>query len=353
MIRHLRWLTRSARSVAPTAFGLSVYAEPAPDGRLRHRPARESGFEGVACVDDVARAAILYCMIWRRHRLNWAVQPARGFLAFVCGMQDDEGRFANFIEDWDGCRNISGPTSYPGGPWWMARALHALAIGYTTFSDPVYAMAFRRGLPWLHTRETGTGAAAVGILATIEFWRATNSSDAAEAAKTFVDRICHARHGHVLIDDSDSDPGHLWGRYQEQALIIAASAVGRPELVRIARDSADAILVPAAEALAARTSVLPYEASRLALSLAAVAEATDSLRYTELAARSRAWFSGLNSAGVAIYDRLAGLSFDGIDCAGSGAIRSQNAGAEANIEAALALFDSLPYSRFGDSGLLT
>jgi hypothetical protein len=346
MIRHLRWLTRPTGRVAPGAIALSVYAESDRDGHLRHRPACESGFEGVACVDDVARAAILHCTIWRTRHLDWAMQSARGFLAFVCGMQDGEGRFANFIQDWNGRRNTSGPTSYVGGPWWTARALHALAIGYATFHSPAYAMAFRRGLPWLRMQRIGTGAAALGALATISFWRATADSASAAAAEALVDGVCRARQGNALLDDSDTDPGHLWGRYQEQALTVAASAAGRPELVRIAQDSADAVLVPAAEALATRAPTLPYEASRLALSLAAIADATGKDRYGDLARRSRAWFGGLNPAGAAVYDRLAGRAYDGVDFKDGRAVRSRNSGAEANIEAALALLDSLPFERF-------
>ncbi len=347
MIRHLRWLTRPATAVAPDAIALSVYAEPGPDGALRTRPARETGFEGVACVDDAARAAVLHCLIWRKHRVGWAAREARRYLAFVCGMQDGEGRFVNFIRDWTGARNVSGPTSYPAGSWWTVRALHGLAVGYSTFGDPAYATAFRRGLPWLAPESVSSGAAALGMLAVVSFRRASGDPQAGRAVHDLLDRVSCARQGGVLVDDGDRDPMHLWGRYQEQALLRVAATTGQGGLVSLARASAEALLVPAAQSLPTRAPALPYEASRLARSLAVLATVTDEAHHGELARRSQDWFRGLNAAGVPIYDETAGRAYDGVDRGDGVAVRSRNAGAEANVEAAFALFDRLPVHQFG------
>src|SRR5207244_12608633 len=92
---------------------------------LEPRSAREQGVEGVACVDDAARAIVLYCEIWRQSRLPFARAAASSLLRFVAYMQDDDGRFGNFIFDWNGRRNRAGDTSRAGGPAWQARALHA------------------------------------------------------------------------------------------------------------------------------------------------------------------------------------------------------------------------------------
>jgi hypothetical protein len=64
-----------------------------------------------------------------------------------------------------------------------------------------------------------------------------------------------------------------------------------------------------------------------------VAEATGNGQYAHAAARARAWFHGINVAGRPVYDRRLGVIYDGID---EGRI-SKNAGAESNIEGALAL----------------
>jgi hypothetical protein len=314
-----------------------VYAEPGPDGRLRRRPASQSGFEGVACVDDAARAAILLGAIWRRRGERQAVIDARGYLAFVCGMQGADGRFANFIRDWCGDRNLSGPTSHSGGRWWTARALHALAVGYATFRDPAYATAFHKGLPTLPAPTAGGGAAGVAALAALTFWRATGERAAADALGEYVDLIVRCRRGDALVDEADEDPTHLWGRYQEEALVGAGMFAGRPDLVEIARASADAVLVPAVEVLPIRAPTLPYEVSRVIRGLRAVAVGTGLTRYAELAARGRDWFAGANPVGLPIHDVAADRAYDGVDRDGQRFTRSRNAGAEANIEAGLAL----------------
>ncbi|MGE5156070.1 MAG: hypothetical protein ACM3JP_01065 [Betaproteobacteria bacterium] len=345
MIRHIEWLSRPTPWLGGGAVGLSVYAEAGPDGSLRYRGAGSTGFEGVSCVDDVARAALLYCGIFRRRGWAWVGRSARGFLAFVQGMQDGDGRFANFIEDWRGGRNTTGPTSYSGGAWWTARALHALAVGHLTFREPVYANSFRRGLPWLLEVPVGSGAAAQAALAAIAFWRATADPAAADAAQALIARVRRAEDGGILIDDADADPTHVWGRYQEQALVRVGSALGRPDLVQLAQASADAVLAPAAATLPIRTPALPYEASCLARGLTAVAQATGLARYATLAAQARAWFTGRNAAGTPVYDSTVGRVYDGLDRRGGIVVRSENAGAESNVEAALALIDCLPWAR--------
>jgi hypothetical protein len=75
-----------------------------------------------------------------------------------------------------------------------------------------------------------------------------------------------------------------------------------------------------------------------------VAEATGDSRYAEQADLAREWFHGRNAARRPMYDREQGLVHDGID---DGEI-NPNAGAESNIEGALALFDSLPWEKYGD-----
>ena len=71
-LHHLRRLTRPVARAGPLARATAVYSEPVDaHGNLPPEPrsARQTGFEGVACVDDAARAIVLYSGIWRRHRL--------------------------------------------------------------------------------------------------------------------------------------------------------------------------------------------------------------------------------------------------------------------------------------------
>jgi hypothetical protein len=349
VIRHLRLLSRPVPGVADGAVALAVYAEPGPGG-YRYRRAAESGDEGVACVDDAARAALLYCRVWQRHPRPWVADAARGHLAFVTGMQGADGRFANFIRDWSGTPNSTGPTSAPGATWWAARALRALAAGYAAFGDPGYAAAFRRGLAAVPVDGFGAAAAAQLTLAALAFWEATGDARAAAVARAGARIVNANRTGPVLVDDADADPVHLWGRYQELALAAAGRTWYRPDLVAAARDSAEAVLVPAASALATRAPTVPYEAGCVARALAGLGRLTGQPRYHDLAGRARAWFTGRNAAGVPVYDRSAGRVYDGVDPAGPGAAVSANAGAEANVEGALALLPHLPWYRYDPPG---
>ena len=86
-----------------------------------------SGYEGVACVDDAARALDLYCALWEATRLPWLRRWCDGLLDFILAMQGADGRWLNFILDWEGTPNLAGRTSMAGGDFWQSRAVLALA----------------------------------------------------------------------------------------------------------------------------------------------------------------------------------------------------------------------------------
>ncbi len=337
MIRQLRRLTHTvARAHAPA---IAVYAEARDSNRLELRVAAEQGFEGVACVDDAARAALLYCDAWREHGDGWARNAARGLLRFLLYMQEEDGGFVNFVEDWDGQKNLHGPSSVPTGRPWTDRAMHALARGSATFGAGDYEAAFRRGLPWLDRPTPYLDVRAVAVLAALDWWAATGASEVAERAVAWAEEIAASRLGDLLPDLRDEPRVHLWGHPQEVALARAGRAFDRPDLVRIARASAETIWVPQVARAFEAPTTLPFSVSCGVLALSAVADATHESRYAEHAELARDWFRGRNAAGLPIYDRRRGLVYDGID---DGQI-NRNSGAESNIEGALALFDSLPW----------
>src|SRR4249920_1741964 len=119
MLRQLARLTRPIAAAGPDAMAVAVYA----DRRGSLITAKESGHEGVACVDDAARLLEVLCDVWTKTQLPWVERWARGVLAFVLWMQEPDGRWINFIYDWDGVRNEHGITSAIGESFWHARAL--------------------------------------------------------------------------------------------------------------------------------------------------------------------------------------------------------------------------------------
>jgi hypothetical protein len=66
---------------------------------------------------------------------------AQGLMDFVIWMHAGGGLWHNFILDWDGTRNVDGPTSAPGVNFWQARATCALAE-----LQPVLSEVCRRDL---------------------------------------------------------------------------------------------------------------------------------------------------------------------------------------------------------------
>jgi hypothetical protein len=334
--RQLHRLTRPVPRAGPSASAIAVYAEAvkADDSvPLVSRSAHERGFEGVACVDDAARAIVLYCALWRGQRLQSARSSAYRLLRFIAHMQDADGRFSNFILDWTGRRNHAGCTSYPGGPAWQARAIHAMACAVATFADDEWDERFMRALPWVDVTIPYLDVRAVCVLAVLEHWRATGDSASADRAITWSREIaCHSS-GQALLNAVGVQPVHLWGHLQEAALADTGSALGQPDLVECARASAESLLLPAVDSGFDFQRVLPFDVSCTVAGLAAVARATSDARYADAAARGRLWFAGRNTAGRAICDARRGLVFDGID---NGKV-SRNSGAESNIEGALAL----------------
>lgn len=336
-LEHLNRLTWPVSAAGPDAAAIAVYAEPTNvDGcvRFRQRSARERAVEGVACVDDASRAIILYCRIWRRQRLQSARAAAYRLLRFLAYMQDDDGRFGNFILDWTGRRNRDGSTSHAGGPAWQARALHALACALETFGDDDdWDERFLRGVLWIDDDMPYLDVRAVSVLAALQHWRATGAAESADRALTWSRKIaCHAN-GSRLLDAPGVSAIHLWGHVQEAALAETGRVLRQTDLVECARSSADALLIPAVEAGFDFPRVLPFDVSSTIAGLDAVALATSDLRYASAATCGRRWFSGRNTAAQPVYDATRDVVYDGID---NGQV-SRNSGAESNIEGALAL----------------
>ncbi len=333
--RQLERLTRAVRFAGPQARAIAVYAEaPSPgDAPDLMRGAREQGFEGVACVDDAARAVVLYCALWRHSPQSRFRDAALGLTEFVVYMQQEDGRFVNFLLNWSGARNMTGATSAPGGPAWQARAVHALACVAATFGVDTWDERFERAIRWLDEPLPYLDVRAVGVLAATQHWRATGERTSAARALRWSSEICQARAGDRLLNDRQVIPIHLWGHLQELALAEAGVAFNRPDLVEIARRSADALLVPALDWCRTAKHVLPFDMSCMAMGLAGVARSTGFTQYHDAAGLAQAWFFGRNSACKPVYDAECGTVFDGVD----DGVVSRNSGAESNIEGGLAL----------------
>lgn len=329
MLRQLRRLTRRVPSAGARASALAVYV--AADGTLVR--ARESGEEGVACVDDAARALVLMCDLWRATHLAWTREWAESLLEFVLWMQQPNGDFPNFIHDWHGRRNLNGRTSAPGGAFWQARGLRGVAAAWLAFGDSRAADSCLRALERIRLVRAPPDVRALHAAVALDLVRAGRVPSLRADLVRWCLEIASARAGDVLCD-SDSPTIHLWGHSQESVLADAGAYLDRPDFVEIAQRSAEIVLVPAITSGFDLPAIEPYGVACAVRAMDALADATGDARYRTLAGWARAWFDGRNSSHAPVYDRVTGLVADGID----GGRLSLNSGAESNVVGAEALF---------------
>ncbi len=337
--------------------------------------------EGIACIDDAARAALVYLDDYDRTRDPASLNKARRLLNFVLYMQDADGQFYNFITDRAGTINKTGNTSYKTSGWWAARAARALAAGFLVLrsADPAYAdrlgEAFQRirsvwsqevagsygkysqvhgvNVPaWLIA--DGSDVTSIAVLALLDYDRARNGQDA--PTRDLVVKLSEALSSYQAGDqrnypfglhpDSASAPftWHAWGSTQVFALARAGQQLAHPEWVASAQREADAFYARLlAGSMVAEWGVLPFAYPQIAYGmdsivqgLLALHQATGNDTYGKLAGLAAGWFYGNNAAGFPMYDPTTGRGYDGL--LGPSSFRvNRNAGAESTIEALMAI----------------
>jgi hypothetical protein len=333
---------------------LAVYAEPQETAQgviYRPRAAAESGPEGVACLDDVARAALLGLRAWEQERDEQGRRLAQQWLGFVAYMQGEDGRFTNFILDAAGQRNMRGQTSYPGGLWWTARALYALGAAYRVLGEERWLERWQRcPLPPRAVTASDEKITGVLILAALEVLRAAPPARVRQQMQALVEGWCddllRGMDGY-LCDMPGERQVMLWGYHQFPALAQAAAWLGRADYLEACRQTVERLVVPTLEAgfLYAFPDVkegqCAYCMTPLVQGLAALYRATHEARYAGLALRAFGWFEGRNDAHTRMYDPQTGRCLDGI----TDGVASRNCGAESAIEAGLAELERRSLSR--------
>ena len=339
MLRQLARLTRPIPVAGPDALAVAVYA----GGDDEPRMARESGFEGVACVDDAARLLDVLCDVWTRSKQPWAERWARGLLEFCLWMQEPDGRWINFVYDWEGTRNASGITSATGESFWQARALVGVSHAWLTFADERAREAVLAGLDHAVAKPAPPDVRALHILTARRLITDAGIKGLRSSMREWTRELADCRDDGVLKNSSDeTGRPHLWAHIQEGVLAWSSEVLEDRSLLDTAARSAEELVAPAVRSSFAAGSTTPYDVASCVYSLDRLHEATGGGHWAELAADARAWFDGRNAAATAVYDRGRGRVADGID---DGRI-SRNSGAEANIVAAEALFpDALELSR--------
>ncbi len=334
MLRQLARLTVPVESAGERACAIAVYADTAD----RTFPAADRGFEGVACVDDAARGLILLSDVWSATGLPRMREWALGLLDFLLYMQLADGRFVNFISDWSGRRNELGVTSFPGGNFWHARGVRALARAAVTLGDERGRVGLERGLRHIReARDVPPDIRSIHVLMALELLRSGASPDLRVDLERWCDEIAACRRDGVLFDNPDESEPHLWGHTQEGVLTEAGRFLGREDLIAVARQSALTYLAPQIESGFDQPTVQPYGVASAIYATERLREVTDTQRFDELWRMARAWFDGRNTARRAVYDREVGRVYDGID----DGVLNLHSGAESNVVGGQALLDQV------------
>ena len=137
--KHLEHLTEKIELNSDTVSIVHIYSN-YPD--YKWIDAKESGPEGIACVDDAARAAVVTLRRFELTHDSSKLAEARSLLKFVAAMETEDGEFYNFVLA-DHTINRTGKTSYKSFGWWAARGVWSMSLGYRVFKDIDTAFASR------------------------------------------------------------------------------------------------------------------------------------------------------------------------------------------------------------------
>src|SRR5919202_2660878 len=334
MLRHGHRLTRSFVRDGQRISYIHVYARPLGPGSepdLEFITAQECGFEGIACVDDAARAAILALQVHEETGSAVALRLARDWLRFVIYMQEPDGRFTNFIADDAGTKNRHGQTSYAGGRWWTARALSALAMAWRVTGDEDYLRHFLHGR-LAPTRDLKVKA--LQALALMELYQCRPDDRLRERICALCEAIVASGPGYFR-DRSGQDEVAVGGYHQQQAVARAAHLFARLDYVKACADTVRTLVEPVeADGFyymypRQRDMQCAYSVSTLVLGLEELYGVSGQACYHDLALQCAAWLDGKNPAGGAVYDPHTGRCAEGII---AGTV-SPHCGAESAIEA--------------------
>lgn len=358
---HLDNLYKEITGAPKAAAFVYIYAE-YPD----YKPIEAAG-EGIACVDDAARAAIFYFRYYQHTSNNEYLKKGKSLIRFVINMQAENGYFYNFIKA-DFTINTVRINSQAIADWWTWRALWAFseAMLISKETDPAYynmlLERFNFSLEAFTKQDTLSGIiknlagdqASVLLMALTNYYTLTADSSIIIYLNQLAQNIISTQRG-----DEDNFPyyafmswrneWHGWGNTQAYALLLTGQALHDTKMIETAKNEVD-YLYPYLEAkmylnrFVLGTSEADSELNQfeqIAYAFRPMVWAALELhkisgedKYAEQAGRLAAWLAGENIVERPVYDPLTGRCFDGIN---SAAKINLNSGAESTIEALLIL----------------
>lgn len=341
--------------------------------------AKESGPEGVACVDDAGRAAVVYLRHYELTKNKESLESAKRLLKFVVKMQADDGEFYNFVFA-DHSINYDGRTSFKSFGWWAARGVWCMALGQRIFQpvEPSFASQLQDGVEraiphveklmtrygevktvngfeapqWL-LYESASDATTELLFGLIEYYRSTGDAK----VKVLIEKLAE---GMMVMQDGTSavypfglhrswqTVWHMWGNGQTQALAQAGHLLNNTMMIASAEREATGfysrLLIQgfkkemdvAAPGQTIEYEQIAYGIRPLVVGLIRLYEATGKSKYLQMAGLAGSWFFGNNTLQQQMYDPGTGRCFDGLS---DSTTVNRNSGAESTIEALHSLIE--------------
>jgi len=368
--KHLEHLTEKIDLYGDTVSIVHIYSNyPA----YEWVDAKESGPEGIACVDDAARAAVVTLRCFELTRDSAKLAEARSLLKFVAAMETDDGEFYNFILA-DHTINRTGKTSYKSFGWWAARGVWSMSLGYRIFKDIDTAFASRlkvgieRTFPhieellkkygeakdsgqfrvpeWL-VYESGADVSSELLFGLSEYCRVTGDP----RIKSFIQKLAE---GLMVMQDGNASRypyglhrswetmWHMWGNGQTQALAIAGLLLKDSVMIQSGEREAHGFysrlliqgymkeLDVAHPDSNFNREQIAYGIRPIVVGLLRLYDATRNESYLKMAGLAASWLFGNNIAHQQMYNSISGVCFDGIM---DSLTFNRNSGAESTIEA--------------------
>ncbi|HUX61908.1 MAG TPA: hypothetical protein VMV32_11400 [Ignavibacteriaceae bacterium] len=337
--------------------------------------------EGIACVDDIARADIFYMKYYEVSHDSSVYNKIKMLTNFLLYMQSDNGFFNNFIFG-DYSKNTTYKTSVAEPNWWSWRAIWALGEANNFFLkyDKSFAAAISPQLEkavkvtkkWLVKNESdstqnfsgfklptwlplGTAAdqAAVIVKGFLSYYKATNDT----LVRNEAIRLCTGIEGMQAGDASYlphyaflswQNTWHMWGNNQAEALIDAGIMLNNLEYIKKAQKEiwdfypylikanymSSFTIEHVKDTVVYKDSTkfgqIAYGISPMVLASCKSYNATKDVASATVAGLLGCWLFGKNPAGKPMYNIKTGVCFDGINNENE---INMNSGAESTIEA--------------------
>lgn len=317
LLNHLQHLTEEI-STKSGVFYIDIYSKKIK-GEYMPIPAVA---EGVACVDDVARAVVLALEVYENSQNKGALELAEKWLTFLEYMQDRDGLMTNFIYSKKGERKYDIPSSYKGGAWWSSRAKWAWAKAYKVTGNKDYLDLYKKTKI---TEKYHNDVAAILLLAAFEIPEAEDEKNIQNLVSTVSTTV--SPKGYLV--HSKGGPLHMWAYHELEAIAKAYALYKDKRLLKICQDTVNKLVRDVIEdgfyfeySKKDKSEINPYCVSPLVRGLYELYLVDKNKEYLGLMNKCFDWFKK-------VYDPNSGRCFDWIS---DGKV-SRDCGAEAAIEA--------------------